>query len=157
MNQMNTSTQRVLEQLLTFGFKVTVRDFQETTRTAADAAAQVGCSIGQIVKSLIFKGQITNLPFLILVSGSNRVDENHVSGILGEKILRADPEFVRLHTGFSIGGVPPIGYPNPIASSMDEDLLQYQVIWAAAGTPHTVFEISPLDLLRITSARVIKV
>jgi prolyl-tRNA editing enzyme YbaK/EbsC (Cys-tRNA(Pro) deacylase) len=129
----------------------------DSTRTAQDAAAACGCTVGQIVKSLVFKAADDARPILLLVSGSNRVDEDRVGEIVGCTLIRPDARFVRDQTGFAIGGVPPFGHDHPIATFMDEDLLGYGVVWAAAGTPTTVFSVDPAALRDATAARVIAV
>lgn len=123
-----------------------------TTKTVAEAAMGIGCEVGQIVKSLVFQGAQTGKPYLIVISGAHRVDEQSLELLIGEAIQKATPNFVRETTGYAIGGVPPLGHPTPISTWMDNCLLQHEVVWAAAGTPETVFAIAP-DLLRdITSA-----
>lgn len=139
------------------GLTITVRRVSDSTRTAEDAARVIGCAVAQIVKSLVFRGCQTGRPYLILVSGTNRVNEHQFSALVEEKIERAKPEFVREQTGFVIGGVPPLGHPTQLSTWMDEDLLQFETVWAAAGSPHAVFPISPQDLARVTSAKVIRV
>jgi prolyl-tRNA editing enzyme YbaK/EbsC (Cys-tRNA(Pro) deacylase) len=113
--------------------------------------------VGQIAKSLIFKGKSSQKPILIIASGANRVNEKRVKEYAGEKLEKADAEFVLEHTGFAIGGVPPVGHINPITTLIDEDLTQYSEIWAAAGTPHAVFKLTPEILIEITKGSVIKV
>ena len=140
-----------------FGLTITVRRVSDSTRTAEDAARVIGCAVAQIVKSLVFRGCETGRPYLILVSGTNRVNEHQFSARVEEKIERAKPEFVREQTGFAIGGVPPLGHPAQLSTWMDEELLQFETVWAAAGSPHAVFPISPQDLARVTSAKVIRV
>jgi prolyl-tRNA editing enzyme YbaK/EbsC (Cys-tRNA(Pro) deacylase) len=140
-----------------FGLSISVSRVSDSTRTAEDAARVIGCAVAQIVKSLVFRGCETGRPYLILVSGTNRVNEHHFSALVEEKIERAKPEFVREQTGFAIGGVPPLGHPTQLSTWMDEDLLQFETVWAAAGSPHAVFPISPPDLARVTSAKVIRV
>jgi prolyl-tRNA editing enzyme YbaK/EbsC (Cys-tRNA(Pro) deacylase) len=154
---LSTSAQKVQETLLALGFDCKVIEFQESTRTSAEAAARVGCQIGQIVKSLIFRGLASAKPILVLTSGANRVDEGHISQYVGETIGRADAEFVRTTTGFAIGGVPPVGHIQPLETYIDEDLLQYGRIWAAAGTPNAVFELTPARLLEMTTGKVVRV
>jgi prolyl-tRNA editing enzyme YbaK/EbsC (Cys-tRNA(Pro) deacylase) len=143
--------------LHTLGFNFQVFEFKESTRTSADAAMRVGCKLGQIVKSLIFRCQDSGKPLLVLTSGANRVDECIVGSYAGENIERADSTFVREVTGYAIGGVPPIGHPHPLDTYLDEDLLQYDEIWAAAGTPNAVFKLTPADLLKITAGKKVKV
>lgn len=132
-------------------------EFENTTKTAADAAAAIGCELGQIVKSLIFRGGNSGDGIIILTSGSNRVDERLVESVIGEPLAKADADFVRTLTGFAIGGVPPFGYPHPAHTYMDEDLNQYSEIWAAAGTPNAVFPLTPAELLQLTKAKTIRV
>jgi len=129
----------------------------ESTRSAAEAAAAVGCKIGQIIKSLVFKGKNSDKPYLLLVSGANRVNEHTVEHVIGEAIVRPDADFVRDATGFAIGGIPPLGHPTPMQTYLDEDLLQYETVWAAAGTPNAIFEVDPEALRLAVSAHVIKV
>jgi len=134
-----------------------VRHFPEGTRTAQDAARAIGVEVGQIVKSLVFVrvgGGRVGHPLLVLTSGSNRVDESRVGELIGEPIERAGADEVRTATGFSIGGVPPVGHGLPLDVIVDDDLLQYAVVWAAAGTPTDVFCITPDDLVRVTNGRV---
>jgi prolyl-tRNA editing enzyme YbaK/EbsC (Cys-tRNA(Pro) deacylase) len=124
-----------------------VIEFAESTRTAQEAADRAGCELGQIVKSLIFKGLESGQPILVLTSGANRVDEKRISQYAGEPIGRAEAEFVREVTGFAIGGIPPFGHLQKMKTYMDEDLLKYQTVWAAAGTPNAIFELTPQALL----------
>lgn len=127
---------------------VRIEEFSSSTRTAAEAAASVGTSLGQIVKSLVFYAG--EKPVLALVSGANQLDPDRLGRLTGTAINRADAEAVREATSYAIGGVPPIGFPAPIPTFIDRDLMQYEVVWAAAGTPRHVFPIAPGDLLRIT-------
>jgi prolyl-tRNA editing enzyme YbaK/EbsC (Cys-tRNA(Pro) deacylase) len=123
-----------------------VRELDDSTRTAPEAAAAVGCELGAIVKSLVFRGADTGEAVLALVSGDNRADEARISARVGETVLRADADFVRAATGYAIGGVPPVGHPAPLRTVVDEDLLRFAVVWAAAGTPRAVFPIDPAQL-----------
>src|SRR5690606_11880215 len=132
-------------------------EFPESTRTAQEAADAIGCTVGQIAKSLIFKGKTSQKPILIITSGANRVNEKKVKEYIGEKLGKADADFVREHTGFAIGGVPPVGHIKPITTYIDEDLMQYDEIWAAAGTPNSVFKLTPSILADMTKGRIIKV
>lgn len=135
-----------------------VVELPSSTRTALDAANSIGCTIEQIAKSLIFKTKDTNKPVLILASGPNRVNEKTIEFHLGEKIVKADADFVREATGFAIGGIPPIGHRTKIENIfIDEDLLKYEELWAAAGTPNSVFSMRNPDLLKMTSGKVISV
>jgi prolyl-tRNA editing enzyme YbaK/EbsC (Cys-tRNA(Pro) deacylase) len=128
-----------------------------STRTAKDAAAAIGCTVEQIVKSLIFAGAETNRAVLVVASGPNRVNENRIGELFSEPIKKADADFVREVTGYAIGGVPPIGHQTNIETFIDEDLLLYAEIWAAAGTPNAVFKLTPSDLCKITNGRVVSV
>ncbi len=123
------------------------REFPAGTRTAQDAAAAIGCEVGQIVKSLVFR-RPDGTPLLVLCSGANRVDE----GALG--VEKADAAFVREHTGAAIGGVPPFGHPEPLETVVDSDLMRFDVVWAAAGTPTSVFPIEAAHIVRLTGGRV---
>ena len=134
------------------GFEVL--EFETSTRTAADAAAAIGCSVGQIAKSLIFRAVDSGRPVLAIASGSVRVDEKRLSELLGEKIGRADAEFVREQTGFAIGGVPPVGHRRASVIFIDETLLGFETIWAAGGTPNSVFRLRPDDLVRLTGGTI---
>jgi len=152
---LSSSALKVQQIIHDLGFDCRVLELPESTRTAPEAAQAAGCSLGQIVKSLIFKGQSTGKPILALVSGVNRADEAKLADLAGEAIMRADPEFVRTVTGFAIGGVPPVGHVQVIEIYIDPDLLQYQTIWAAAGTPKAIFEVAPQDLVKMTGGRVV--
>jgi len=154
MSQLSPSAQKVQDALHGLGFDLTVIEHAESTRTAQEAAERVGVTLGQIVKSLIFRGKTTGKPILVLTSGANRVDEKRIKEYAGEKIERADADFVREVTGYAIGGVPPIGHARQMDTYLDEDLLQYDVIWAAAGTPKAVFELTPGDLQQMTGGQV---
>lgn len=129
-----------------------VLEFEAETRTAADAAAAIGCQVAQIAKSLVFRTAVTKRPVLVAASGPNRVDEKTVADIVGEKIERADAGFVREKTGFSIGGIPPVCHVEPPVTVLDQDLRAFETIWAAAGTPHAVFALSPDQLAALTGA-----
>lgn len=128
-----------------------------STRTAADAAAAVGCDVAQIVKSIVFRRTDTHRAVLVMASGRNRVDEKLVSTHISAPIGKADADFVRAATGFAIGGVPPLGHEQPVELLMDEDLLDYDLVWAAAGTPNAVFSIGPATLARATGARIARI
>lgn len=157
MTQLSPSAQKVQDALRALGFDLTVIEHAESTRTAQEAAERVGVTLGQIVKSLIFKGKTSGKPILVLTSGANRVDEKRIQDYAGEKIERADADFVREATGYAIGGVPPVGHAKQMETYLDEDLLQYDVIWAAAGTPKAVFELRPADLQKMTGGKVVQV
>jgi prolyl-tRNA editing enzyme YbaK/EbsC (Cys-tRNA(Pro) deacylase) len=132
-------------------------ELPQSTRTAADAAAAIGCLVAQIAKSLIFRRSDTGQPVLVIASGTNRVDETLVASHLGAAIGKADADFVRASTGFAIGGVPPIGHDTRLETLIDRDLLAFDTVWAAAGTPRAVFAISPNELVRATGGRVVAV
>lgn len=151
---LSASAARVQAALHGLGLSCDVRELDATTRTARDAANAVGCEVGQIVKSLVFRGATSGRTVLVLASGANRVNEDTLAALLGEPAAKADPDFVRAETGFAIGGVPPVGHPQPLTTLLDAALLRYDAVWAAAGTPHAVFRITPDELLRATGARV---
>ncbi|WP_102959356.1 YbaK/EbsC family protein [Mangrovicella endophytica] len=136
------------------GLKIRVVETATSARSAEEAAKAVGATVGQIVKSLVFKGATSGRPYLLLVSGSNRVDEAAMAEHLGEAVTRPDAAFVREATGFAIGGVSPFGGTKAIDVFMDVDLLLYATVWAAAGTPTHVFEVVPLQLRSATGARI---
>ncbi len=154
---LSPTAQRVQDLLTERGFECQVIEFTESTRTAQEAADRAGCLLGQITKSLIFRGKQSGKPILVLTSGANRVNEKLISEYAGEPIGRADADFVRNVTGFAIGGVPPLGHARQIETYFDEDLLQYPTIWAAAGTPNAIFELTPGALLEMTSANVARI
>jgi prolyl-tRNA editing enzyme YbaK/EbsC (Cys-tRNA(Pro) deacylase) len=151
------AAQRVQDAARKLGLDVTAREMAESTRTAEDAAAACGVTVGQIVKSLVFVGAQSGRPYLLLVSGSNRVNEAGVAAHLGEALKRPDGRSVRDMTGFAIGGIPPLGHDRPLRTYMDTDLLQYDVVWAAAGTPRSVFAVHPERLRDAVKAEVIAV
>ncbi len=150
---LKASAQRVQAALAASGFAFDVREFPESTRTSAEAAAAIGCTVGQIAKSLVFRSYQTGRPVLVIASGANRVDEKKIGRLIGEKIGRADAAFVREKTGFAIGGVPPVGHAEPPITLVDEDLLGFSEIWAAAGTPNAVFRLTPGDLTAMTGGQ----
>jgi len=157
MPTLSPSAQKIQELINSLGYDYTVIEHVESTRTAQEAADRAGCELGQIVKSLIFKGKESGKPILVLTSGANRVDEKRISGYAGEHISRADADFVRAVTGFAIGGVPPVGHVQKMETYLDEDFLQYQTIWAAAGTPNAIFELKTEDLRKMTGGKVVTV
>lgn len=151
---LSPSAQKVQDVLLALGFTNQVVEHEQTTRTSAEAAAAVGCAIGQIAKSLIFKGRQSGKAILVIASGANRVDEKKLADRVGEKIEKPAADFVRSQTGFVIGGIPPVGNANPLPTFIDESLLQYESIWAAAGTPNAVFRLTPRELVKMTDGQV---
>jgi prolyl-tRNA editing enzyme YbaK/EbsC (Cys-tRNA(Pro) deacylase) len=144
------SVRRVQEALAAGGGGHTVIALEQSARTSAEAARAVGCQVDQIAKSLVFRGAATQRAVLVIASGVNRVDEAKVAALIDEPVARADAEFVRARTGFAIGGVAPVAH-------IDEDLLKWPEIWAAAGHPNTVFRLTPADLVRMTGGRVASV
>lgn len=139
--KLSAKARHVQGTLRALGLDVHVVKLAESTRTATEAASAVGCTVGQIVKSLVFRAG--EGPVLVLASGANFVDEDRLSSVVGTPIKRARADYVRQHTGYAIGGVAPVGHPRPILTFVDEDLLQYSEVWAAAGGPFTVFACSP--------------
>jgi prolyl-tRNA editing enzyme YbaK/EbsC (Cys-tRNA(Pro) deacylase) len=147
------NAQRVAAAAKELGLELDLRVFPEGTRTAEDAARAIGVEVGQIVKSLVFT--LDGRLVMALVSGKNRLDEDRLAATLGGTAVgRADADGVRRATGYAIGGVPPFGHPEPLATAIDEDLLGYDVVWAAAGTPHDVFPVEPSELVRLTGGTV---
>lgn len=132
------------------GAEFEVLEFDKGTRTAQDAADAVGCDVAQIAKSIIFKTKVTQRPVMVVASGTNRVDEKKVADVIGERIVRADADFVRDATGYAIGGVPPVGHAVRPVIVLDRDLCQFEEIWAAAGTPNAVFKLTPDQLSQLT-------
>jgi Cys-tRNA(Pro) deacylase len=157
MTPLSPSAQKIQDLLNSLGFDYTVIEHAESTRTAQEAADRAGCELGQIVKSLIFKGTDSGKPILVLTSGANRVDEKRISEYAGESIGRADANFVRAVTGYAIGGVPPVGHAQQMETYVDEDFLSYQTIWAAAGTPNAIFELKTEDLQKMTNGKIVQV
>ena len=155
--ELSPSAQKVQQALQSQGFSLHVVELPGSTRTAVEAAQAVGCQVGQIVKSLIFKGKRSGKPILVVASGANRVNEKSLEAFIGEPLGKADAEFVRQRTGFVIGGVPPVGHTERLETFIDQDLLQFDQIWAAAGTPHAVFRLTPGDLVKMTGGRVISI
>ena len=146
---MHPTTARVAAALRQAGLETEVREFQDATRTAQQAADALGVPVGAIVKSLCFVAD--DLPVMVLVSGANRADTTRVRDALAAShVRRADAETVRAATGFAIGGVPPIAHARPLRLILDRDLMDYEQLWAAAGTPHSVFRITPAELLALT-------
>jgi Cys-tRNA(Pro) deacylase len=155
--ELSSSAKKVQEALNQFGIELEVVEFPESTRTAADAARAIGCQVGQIAKSLIFKTKTSERPILIIASGANRVNEKKMRDLIGEKIVRPDAAFVRAETGFAIGGIPPLGHTSQLETYLDEDLMEFDTIWAAAGTPNAVFRLTPDQMKKITNGNLISV
>ncbi len=151
------SAQKVQDALTARGFALAVIELPQSTRTSAEAAQAVGCALGQIAKSIIFRAKTSDRAVLVLTSGANRVDEKAVAQLLGEPLGKADADFVRARTGFVIGGVPPVGHAERLVTFIDEDLIQYAEIWAAAGTPNALFKLTPGELVALTAGQVARV
>jgi prolyl-tRNA editing enzyme YbaK/EbsC (Cys-tRNA(Pro) deacylase) len=158
MNEMSEplppAAQRVQDALAKLGHRGRVRVMPASTRTSAEAAAAVGCTVAEIAKSIIFRAKASQRAVLVMASGVNRVDEKKIATLVGEGIGKADAEFVRARTGFVIGGVPPVGHDMPPLVLIDEDLLKLTSLWAAAGTPRAVFPLTPGELVALTKGQV---
>ena len=155
--ELPASAQKVLEAARALEFDIDIVEMAESTRTAEEAAAACGCEVEQIVKSLVFRGAASGTPYLMLVAGTHRLNEKSVGEIVGESLVRPDADYVREVTGFAIGGVPPFGHASPMKAYLDDFLLCHDVVWAAAGTPRTVFAVSPLELALVLNAESISV
>ncbi len=153
-SHLKESAQRVQHKLSDLGYPDRVVELPDSARTAQEAADAIGCEVAQIAKSIIFRLKQSNKPLLVVASGVNRVDEKLISGRVEDKLVKADADFVREHTGFVIGGVAPIGHPEPILTLIDEDLFQYRTLWAAAGHPKAVFKLTPDELVAMTNGQV---
>jgi prolyl-tRNA editing enzyme YbaK/EbsC (Cys-tRNA(Pro) deacylase) len=158
-NDLAKSAKKVQTALDEFGLDLQVVELSDSTRTAQEAADTIGCTVAQIAKTLVFKDNCPSSPqpVLFIVSGTNRVNERAVRERISEKIQKADADFVLEHTGFAIGGVPPIGHKKPITTYIDQDLMPYKEIWAAAGTPHAVFKLTPQIMVEITNGKIINI
>ncbi|MCV2864700.1 YbaK/EbsC family protein [Defluviimonas sp. WL0075] len=150
---MSKSLKRVEAALAAAGVSVRITEMPGSTRTAEEAAAAAGCALDQIAKSIIFRGESSGHVVLFVTAGGNRVDPEQASALAGQPLGRADADLVRAETGFAIGGVAPLGLIAPVETYFDPRLLDFDVVWAAAGTPRHIFAIAPQDLLRITGAR----
>jgi len=154
---LSAGAQRVQQALAALGCEGRLLQLPRPARTAADAAAAVGCEVGQIVKSLVFAVRGRGMPLLVLTSGANRVDVATLADVVGDSLDKANAEFVRTHTGFAIGGVAPVGHTSALTTLIDEDLMTWQHVWAAGGHPNTVFSLAPQELARITGGRIVRV
>jgi len=154
---LSNSARRVQEALERLGMPLQVIRLPAGTRTAQEAAQAIGCTVGQICKSLVFETRESSRPILVIASGTNRVNEKFLASWVGGRISKPDADFVRQQTGFSIGGVPPVGHLEPLETFIDRDLLAYDEIWAAAGTPNAVFRLTGDDLVAATGGQVISV
>ena len=157
MSTLPPSAARVQEALAARGFPNRIVVLDHAARTSAEAAAALGCTVGQIAKSLVFRRVADDEPVLVIASGAGRVDEGKVAAELGAPIGKADATYVREHTGFAIGGISPIGHRRAIATLVDRDLLAFSDIWAAGGHPNTVFKLTPSELLAMTGGRAVVV
>jgi len=155
--ELSASARKVADAAHAAGLAVTVVERAESTRTAEEAAAACGCGVAQIVKSLVFRGATSGKPYLMLVSGTNRLNEKGVASVLGESLTRPDAAYVREVTGYAIGGIPPLGHASAMQVFIDRDLLGFDVVWAAAGTPRAVFAVAPGALADAIGARIITV
>lgn len=150
---MSDAIDRFLSAARALGLEPDVHRFPEGTKTAEDAARAIGCDVAQIVKSLVLTAD--GRPLLALTSGAHRADTARLAGLVGAReVRRATPEEARVATGFAVGGTPPFGHPRPVRAFCDRTLLAHEVVWAAAGTPDSVFPLTPADLLRCTAAEV---
>jgi len=134
------------------GIDARVVEFEQPTRTSAEAAAAIGCSVAEIAKSIVFRGRQSGQAVVVVASGDNRVSEAKVAALVGEPLGRADADFVREATGYAIGGVAPIGHAQPVKLLLDEDLQRFETVWAAGGTPFSVFPLTPGQLRGLTGA-----
>lgn len=155
--QLSHSAGKVQDALTALGLTGRVLELPESTRTAAEAARAIGCDVGQIVKSLVFRGAKSDRPVLVVASGINRVNEKKIAAHIGEPLAKADADFVRTRTGYAIGGVPPLAHKEQLLTLIDSDLLVFPMLWAAAGTPNAVFRLTPLELVRVTAGTIIDV
>ncbi|TMJ40262.1 MAG: YbaK/EbsC family protein [Alphaproteobacteria bacterium] len=151
-NPLPSNAQRVAETARELGLSPEIVTMANSTRTAEEAAAACRCDVGQIVKSLVFRGATSGTPYLLLVSGKNRVNEREAAKVIGEALARPDAAYVRATTGYAIGGIPPFGHDIALRTFIDADLLDYADVWAAAGTPHCVMRLNPRDLQAKTGA-----
>ncbi|HTR96628.1 MAG TPA: YbaK/EbsC family protein [Candidatus Acidoferrales bacterium] len=145
---------RVQDALRAAGFTNTVLELAEPVKTAQAAADAVGCSVAQIVKSLVFRGETSGRALLVVASGARRVDTERLAVLAGESVAMGDPRFVRAATGFAIGGIPPLGHAQPLTVFVDSSLLALDSLWAAAGHPNSLFPLTPDELCRMTGGRV---
>lgn len=134
------------------GLAVTVVEFEQSTHSSLEAAAAIGCPVGEIAKTIVFRGKTSGDAVAVIASGANRVCEKKVAALLGEKMGRADPDYVLAATGHAVGGVAPLGHPRPLRMLLDRDLQCFGRIWSAAGTPNAVFPLTPAQLEGLTAA-----
>jgi prolyl-tRNA editing enzyme YbaK/EbsC (Cys-tRNA(Pro) deacylase) len=146
------SVERVRDALARAGLADTIVELPGAARTAKAAAEYLGCEVGQIANSLVFRAEASDAALLVMSSGAKRVDLERLAALAGEPVGKADADFVRRHTGFAIGGVPPVGH-GLARAFVEKSLAAYGELWAAAGHPHTVFRLSYEELLRITGGK----
>lgn len=151
---MSKSVRRVQNALAEAGVEARILEMGESTRTALDAAQAAGCAVDQIAKSIIFRGEETGHVVLFLTAGGNRVDASKATAVAGQPLGKADADLIRAETGFAIGGVAPVGHLKPVTAYFDSRLMDFDVVWAAAGTPRHIFAMDPRRLLDITGAKV---
>jgi Cys-tRNA(Pro) deacylase len=152
---MHPSAQKVADAAQQLGLNIEIVEFAQTTRSAQEAADAIGCDVAQIVKSLCFV--VNGRSTICLVSGANQLDERKLAALAGvgrKQVKRADADTVKAATGFSIGGVPPFGHVTAVPIFIDADLMQFDVVWAAAGTPFAVFACAPAELARVTQGQI---
>ena len=149
--KLSATAQRVQDALDGAGVATRIVEYDVPARTSAEAAEVLGCTVAQIAKSLVFRAQ-SGRAILVIASGANRVDEKKIAALAGEPIGKADAAFVREVTGYAIGGIPPLAHANPLRAFVDRNLLSYDTVYAAGGTPHAMFPIKPADLVRVASA-----
>ncbi len=152
-DNLKASSQRVQDYLLQHGAHFVVRELPDSTRSAEEAARALGCDTAQIAKSLIFKDAQSGRPVLVVASGSNRVCADKIAAATGLKLAKADAKFVREQVGYAIGGVPPVAHTDKVITLLDPDLKRFATLWAAAGTPNSVFELSAEELGSLTAGR----
>jgi len=150
--QLKKSSQKILDYLNQNNAQTKILQFQETTKTSQDAANQIKCQVAQIAKSLVFQIKNSDELILIIASGSNRVNTKKVEKIINAKITRADPTYIKQETGFTIGGIPPFAHNKKLKTLLDKDLKNYNKVYAAAGTPHSIFSLTPEELHKTTKA-----
>lgn len=155
--ELSSSAQRVQQVLHQMGYSYEVVELPVSARTAIEAADAIGCQVGQILKSLVFEAKRSSTPILVLASGENRVKEARIEALIAEPLGKANAEFVREQTGFAIGGVAPVGHIRQILTFIDQDLLQHEEIWAAAGTPNAVFKLRASNLVSMTGGQVVQI
>lgn len=157
MKKLKDSAKKVQAELNKLGYENVIMELPDSTRTAKEAADALNCSVAQIAKSIIFRLKSSNKALLVVASGSNRVNEKSVEKNLNDKLGKADADFVREQTGFVIGGVPPLAHKEDIITFIDQDLFNYDEIWAAAGHPKAVFKLTPVELEQMTAGKVISI